>query len=138
MDHANIALPRLQVCNKMISSLGQLPITLTGMIVHGHGDEKYAQYFNELWPNNPNFTISFLLHLLRILEAAPILELKLLFEHPLHNSFFACMLQRKLCCIHELCTFDQIVGLKPLPRNLLFQMDNCVKGNKNWHLLAFL
>jgi hypothetical protein len=64
MDHAKITLPRLQVCNKMISSLGQLPITLMGMIVHGHGDEKYAQYSNELWPNDPNFTIGFLLCLL--------------------------------------------------------------------------
>jgi hypothetical protein len=55
MDCAKIALPRLQVCNKMISMLGQLPITFTGMISHGHGDEKYAQDFNELWLNNPNF-----------------------------------------------------------------------------------
>jgi hypothetical protein len=42
MDHAKIALPRLQVYNKMIFSLGQLPITLMGMIMHGHGDERYA------------------------------------------------------------------------------------------------
>jgi len=42
MDHAKIALPRLQVCNKMISGLGQLLITLTSMITHGHGDEIYA------------------------------------------------------------------------------------------------
>jgi len=57
---------------------------------------------------------------------------------PQYNSFFACMLQGKLCCISELCTPNQIVGSKPLPRNLLLQMDNCVKDNKNWHLLAFL
>jgi hypothetical protein len=57
MDHAKIAFPRLQVCNKMISSIGQLPITLTGVITHGHGDEKYSQYSNELWSNDPNFTI---------------------------------------------------------------------------------
>ncbi len=129
---------RLQMCNKMISGLRQLPITLMGMITHGHGDERYAQYFIELWPNDPNFTIGSLLWLLRTLEVALVLESKLLFEHPLHNSNFACMLQGKLRCISELCTLDQIVGLKPLPRNLLFQMDNCVKDNKNWHLLAFL
>jgi len=61
MDHAKIALPRLQMCNKMISRLGQLPITLMSMIAHGHGDEICAQYFNELLPNNPNFTIGSLL-----------------------------------------------------------------------------
>jgi len=32
----------------------------------------------------------------------------------------------------------KIVGVKPLPRKLLLQMDNCVKDNKNHHLLAFL
>ncbi len=27
--------------------------------------------------------------------------------------------------------------MKPLPRKLLLQMNNCVKDNKNDHLLAF-
>jgi len=39
--------------NKMVSGLGQLLVTLIGMIVHGHGDEAFIQYFNELWPNDP-------------------------------------------------------------------------------------
>ncbi len=82
MDHVKTALPRLQVYNKMISGLGPLPITLIGMITHGHETKKYAQYSNELWPNNPNFTIGSLLWLLRTLEVVPVLELKLLFEHP--------------------------------------------------------
>jgi hypothetical protein len=69
------------------------------------------------------------------LETTLILELKLLFEHPLQNLFFARMLQRKLRCIH---TPDLIVGVKRLPRNLLLQMDNYVKDNKNQHLLAFI
>jgi hypothetical protein len=43
MDHVKIALPRLQVCNKTIFGLGKLSITLMDMIVHGHGDERYAQ-----------------------------------------------------------------------------------------------
>ncbi len=33
---------------------------------------------------------------------------------------------------------DKIVGVKPLPRKLFLRMDNCVKNNKNCHLLAFL
>ncbi len=47
----------------MICGLGQSPIMLTGMIAHGHGDEIYAQYSNELWPNDANFTIGSLLQL---------------------------------------------------------------------------
>ncbi len=81
MDHAKIALPRLQVCNKMIFGLGQSPITFMGMIAHGHGDERYAQYSNELWP--PNFIIGSLLKLFRTLEVALVLKWKLSLEHPL-------------------------------------------------------
>jgi len=33
---------------------------------------------------------------------------------------------------------EQVVGAKPLLKKLLFQMDNCVKDNKNQHLLVFL
>jgi hypothetical protein len=32
----------------------------------------------------------------------------------------------------------KIISVKPLPRNMLFQMDNYVKDNKNCHLLTFL
>jgi hypothetical protein len=92
MDHVKTTLPRLQVANKMICGLGQLPIMLMGMIVHGHGDERYAQYSNKLWPNDPNFTIGSLLRLLQTLEKAPTYGSKMLFEHPpqkcaLHISF---------------------------------------------------
>jgi hypothetical protein len=68
MDHAKIALPRFQVTNKMISTFKQLPITFTSMIAHGHGNEQYVQYFNELWPNDPNFRIGSLLCLFWTLE----------------------------------------------------------------------
>jgi hypothetical protein len=86
----------------MIFGLGQLPITFTGMIAHGHIDERYAQYLNELWPNSPNFTIGSLLWLLRMLEIILVSELKLLFEHPQQNSFFTRLLQGKLHCVCEL------------------------------------
>jgi hypothetical protein len=48
----NFAFPRLQVTNKMICGLGQLPITLTKMVVHGQGDERYARYFNDTIRNH--------------------------------------------------------------------------------------
>jgi hypothetical protein len=38
IDHLKIALPKLEVKNKMVFSLGQLPITLIGMIAHGQVD----------------------------------------------------------------------------------------------------
>ncbi len=48
MDQTKIALPRLQVKNKIVSRLGHLPMTLIGMITNGHGDRTFLQYFNEL------------------------------------------------------------------------------------------
>ncbi len=41
------------------------------------------------------------------------------------------MLQGKSHCICKLHISDQILGSKPLLRNWLLQMDNCVKNNKN-------
>jgi hypothetical protein len=82
MDHTKTTLPRLQVYNKMISGLRQLHVTFMGMITLGHGDQRCAYYSNELWPNDPNFTIGSLLCFLQMLEALPISKSKLLFEHP--------------------------------------------------------
>jgi len=130
MDQTKIAFPRPQLCNKMILKLGQFLVIFTNMITHQHEEEIYAQYLNKLWPNDPNFTIGPLL-LFRTLEITSVLESKLLFEEPPQNSFFACLLQGKSCCICELRTLEKIVGVKPLLRNLLFQMDNCMKDNKN-------
>jgi hypothetical protein len=60
MDHSKIVLPWLQVKNKMVVGLSQLLVTLSGM---KHGDEAFAQYSNELWPNDLTSTIRFLLRL---------------------------------------------------------------------------
>jgi hypothetical protein len=68
MDYFKIVFPRLVVKNKMVSSLGQFPITLNGMITHGHGNATFDQYSNNFWPNDPNFTIGSLLQLILTLE----------------------------------------------------------------------
>jgi hypothetical protein len=88
MDHTKITLPRLHVKKKMVIGFGQLPIMLTKMIVHGHGDEAFVQYSNELWPNDLNFTIGFLLCLLRTLKMKLVCELQRLFGHELENELF--------------------------------------------------
>ena len=72
----------------MVVGLGQLPIMLTKMITHGHGDEAFAQYSNELWPNDLNFTIGFILCLLRTLEKELVHESQRLFDHELQNELF--------------------------------------------------
>jgi hypothetical protein len=42
MDHTKTAIPKMQRITKATSGLGQIPISLTGMLTHGHGDGAYA------------------------------------------------------------------------------------------------
>jgi hypothetical protein len=67
----------------MVVGLGQLSIMFTRMIAHGHGDKMFAQYSNELWPNDLNFTIGYLLCLLQTLEKEFVHESQRLFDHEL-------------------------------------------------------
>jgi hypothetical protein len=41
-------------------------------------------------------------------------------------------------CLKALKAPEQVIGAKPLPKKLSFQMDNCVNDSKSWHLLVFL
>jgi hypothetical protein len=41
MDHFKINFPQFQMKNKMVFKLGQLPMTLIGMITYGYGDEAF-------------------------------------------------------------------------------------------------
>ena len=44
MDHTKSAIPRMQQSTKATCGLGQIPISVTGMLTHGHGDGAYAHY----------------------------------------------------------------------------------------------
>jgi len=61
-----------------------------------------------------------------------------MFEFELQNTFFQQILQGSSHCLNALKHVDKIVGVKPLQRKLLLQLDNCVKDNKNCHMLEFL
>ncbi len=106
------------------------------MIIHGHGGKTFAQYSNELWPNDSNFTIGLFLHLFHSLEKEPIRESQVLFKFIPQNACFQQLLEGSSHCLNALKYANKIVGVKPLLRKLFFQVDNCVKDNKNvtcWH-----
>ena len=44
MDHAKTASPVFSHKRKELDSLMKLPVSVTGMIAHGHGDVRYAHY----------------------------------------------------------------------------------------------
>jgi hypothetical protein len=95
IDHTKTTIPRMQRITKATSGLGLIPISLTGMLTHGHGDGAYAHYSTALWPADSNFTISSLCRVLRALERAPVKQSKELFRAPPQNSFFDALLHRK-------------------------------------------
>jgi hypothetical protein len=82
MDSNKTAIPRMRVTTKLTVALGQLPINVTGMVTHGHGDGAYAHYSTDLWPTDSNYTISSLARLLRRLEEQPIRVSRDIFLHP--------------------------------------------------------
>lgn len=140
MDTAKTAIPRMRVTTKYTASLGQLPINVTGMVTHGHGDGAYAHYSTDCWPANLNYTISSITRLLRRLEGQPIRENRGLFPYPPANSLFEAMLRGKSRCLDVLppVSEDPPIAPIPLPTNLFLQLDNSAKDNKNQFLMAFL
>ena len=92
MDHTKSAIPRMQRSTKATCGLGQIPISVTGMLTHGHGDGAYAHYSTAFWPEDSNFTISSICRVLRALERPPVKDSKELFIAPPQNSFFEALL----------------------------------------------
>ena len=140
MDTSKTALPRMRVTTKATQGLGQFPISVTGMVAHGHGDGAYAHYAPLCWPGDSNFTISLLARLLRRLEAAPVRETGDLFPYPPSNALFEALLRGKSRCMDTLNLIEagSRRGRLPLPKNLYLQLDNSSKDNKNQYLMAFL
>jgi len=48
MDTTKTAIPRMQRITKATAGLGQIPISCTGILTHGHGDGAYTHYSTSL------------------------------------------------------------------------------------------
>ena len=145
MDHTKSAIPRMQRSTKATSGLGQIPISVTGMLTHGHGDGAYAHYSTAFWPGDSNFTISSICRVLRALERPPVKDSKELFIAPPQNSFFEAILHGKSKCSVSIppgstngvpSPFPGRPAI-PLPKKLFLQLDNSAKDNKNRYVMAF-
>ena len=140
MDTSKTVLPRMRVTTMATQGLEQLPMSVTGMVAHGHGDGAYAHYAPSCWPNDPNATITSLAKLFRRLVGLHIRKTSALFEHPVANSLFEALMRGKSRCFDVLKRVEpnDVVGKVPLPPNLYLELDNSVKDNKNKHLMAYL
>ena len=140
MDTAKIVLLWMKVTTKATQGLGQLPMNVTSMVSHGHGDGTYAHYCPHCLLGDSNATISLLARLLCRLEGPSIWEFGILFEYLLQNSLLEALLRGKSRCLDFLpCTEGMdFQGPKYLPRKLYLQLNNFAKDNKNKYLMAFL
>jgi hypothetical protein len=92
MDHCKTAIPRMPFCSKNVDGALKMPITLTGILTHGHGLKAVAQYNVGVWASNRNTTIGLLDSILRMLEDPnPMMES--LLEGPSSTDLF----QKMLC-----------------------------------------
>ena len=146
MDHTKTAIPRMQRIMKATLKLGQIPISLIGMLKYGHDNGAYADYSAALWPVGSNFTILSLCHVLRALKRAAVKQPKELFRAPPQNSFFDTLLHRKSRCSSSIWNSEGCNDIPssswgrpagPLLKRLYLQLDNSTKDNKNKFVMAF-
>ena len=57
MDQKKTCIPRVNPIPKSLNQIMPLPISLTGMLTHGHGQNAYGHFALGFWPADPNFTI---------------------------------------------------------------------------------
>ena len=72
----------MQWSKKATFELGQIPISVTGMLTHGHGDGANTHYSTTFWPRESNFTIFSIRWVLRALEQPPVKDSKEMFATP--------------------------------------------------------
>ena len=81
MDHAKTASPVFSHKTKHLDGLTKLPLSVTRMLAHGHGDVRYAHYGLDLYPHDANYTVGSFAKLLRDLELPPKSSSRALFQN---------------------------------------------------------
>ena len=138
MDHAKIASPVFSHKSKELDSLVKLPVFVTGMIAHGHGDVQYAHYGLDTFPHDSNYTIGSMAKLLRDLEGPPKSSSHELFVGSGSTTLFCGILNGAKMCEASLAPqLERIVLPTALPPILNVQMDNATGDNKNRYVYAY-
>ena len=138
MDHAKIASPVFSHKSKELDSLVKLPVSVTDMIAHGHGDVRYAHYGLDIFPHDSNYTIGSMAKLLRDLEGPPKSSSRQLFVGSRSTALFRGILKGAEMCEASLAPQCQtLVPARALPPILNVQMDNATGDNKNRYVYAY-
>lgn len=82
VDHGNTTSLCFASKNKYTDMFTKLPLFVTSMIAHGHGDESYALYSLDLQPRDCNHTVGSFARFPHNLETPLILTNQVLFDVP--------------------------------------------------------
>jgi hypothetical protein len=138
MDHSKTASPHYSHKSKGNDSFMKMPVAVTGMIAHGHGDVRYAHYGLDIFPTDSNHTVGSIAKLLRDLELQPKHSSRQLFEGGGRSELAEALLSGSEICTDSLGSPpEELVEGKPLPPTLTLQLDNASGDNKNRWVFAF-
>jgi hypothetical protein len=138
MDHAKTASPVLSHKPKHLDGLMRLPVAVTGIMAHGHGDVRYAHYGLDFYSHDVNYTVGSFAKVLRDLELPPKSSSQELFVGSGTTPLYKAILEGSNRCLSSLPPQPtDLVPRKPLPLILHVQMDNAVSDNKNRFVFCF-
>ena len=138
MDHSKTSSPHFSHKSKHMDSFMKLPVSVTRMIAHGHGDVRYAHYGLDIFPSESNHIVESIAKLLRDLELPPKHSSRELFSGSRTAPLFTALLVGAEMCTSSLPPLGaEEVLAKPLPRVLNLQLDNVTGDNKNRFMFAF-
>jgi hypothetical protein len=98
MDHSKTTCPHFSYKNKAVDSFMKLPVAVTGMVAHGHGDVRYAHYGLDIYQSDSNHIVDSIAKLLSDLESPPIYSTRHLFVGGGSSPFFQALLTGAAMC----------------------------------------
>jgi len=132
MDHSKTSSPHFSHKSKNMGQFIKLPIFVTRMIVHRHGDVRYVHYGLDIFPSDSNHMIGSIAKFLRDLELPPKHSSRELFNGGRSSPFLAALLVGAEMCESSLPPISgDLVEVVPLPLVLNLQLDNALGDNKN-------
>jgi hypothetical protein len=128
MDHSKTASPHFSHKNKSTEAFMKLPVSVTGMIAHRHGDIRYTHYGLDLYPTDSNHTVGSVAKVLRDLEDVPKFVSRQIFPDTHALPLFEALLEGGNVCNSSLPS--------PPKANLLCQEHSFLSCISNWTMHA--
>ena len=117
---------------KHLDGLTMLPLFVTNMLAHGHGDVRYKHYGVDLYVHDANYMVGSFAKLLQDLELLPKSSTRALFQNSQFTPLYEDLLYGVEACELSLPPLlEHLLSGTPLPSILNVQMDNATGDNKN-------